>query len=186
MRLLLVVVGLLVVPHAAFAQDHGARHHDRIEPLVSRAPQEAGQSAFAAIQEIVLILDGDPSTDWERVDLEALRQHLRDMQEVTLYADAEQRSVGGGVAIRITGTGRTREAIGRMVLAHAAELDRLEAWSAAAKVLPGGAELTVTSADPEQVRRIRGLGFIGLMATGAHHQEHHLAIARGEPVHAHP
>ena len=30
--------------------------------------------------------------------------------------------------------------------------------------------------------RIRGLGFIGLLVTGSHHQLHHLALARGEPM----
>jgi hypothetical protein len=27
---------------------------------------------------------------------------------------------------------------------------------------------------------IRGLGFMGIMVQGAHHQMHHLAIARGQ------
>jgi len=40
-----------------------------------------GQDAFGAIQEIVQILDADPKTDWSKVDLEALRQHLIDMDE---------------------------------------------------------------------------------------------------------
>ena len=39
-------------------------------------PTRPGQDAFAAIQAIVQILDADPQTDWSKVDLEALRQHL--------------------------------------------------------------------------------------------------------------
>jgi hypothetical protein len=37
------------------------------------------------------------------------------------------------------------------------------------------------------VARIRGLGFIGLLVQGAHHQPHHLAMAKGEkmPGHGH-
>jgi len=31
--------------------------------------------------------------------------------------------------------------------------------------------------------QIAALGFIGLMTIGAHHQEHHLMIARGGDVH---
>jgi hypothetical protein len=38
--------------------------------------------------------------------------------------------------------------------------------------------LTVTSADPKQAVHIRGLGFIGLLASGAHHAVHHLAMAQ--------
>jgi hypothetical protein len=48
-----------------------------------------------------------------------------------------------------------------------------------------GALLTVTARDPKETQHIRGLGFIGILASGAHHQAHHLAIARGETVHAH-
>jgi hypothetical protein len=38
----------------------------------------------------------------------------------------------------------------------------------------------VTSADPKERAHIRGLGFIGLLASGPHHQPHHLAMAKGE------
>ena len=53
-------------------------------------PTMAGQDAFGAIQEIVRILEADPKSDWSKVDLEALRQHLIDMNELTLRADAAQ------------------------------------------------------------------------------------------------
>ncbi|MCC2098329.1 MAG: hypothetical protein KDJ29_15640, partial [Hyphomicrobiales bacterium] len=42
-------------------------------------PVQPGQSAFAAIQEIVEILEADRSTDWSKVNIPALRQHLIDM-----------------------------------------------------------------------------------------------------------
>lgn len=60
--------------------DHGAMM------MGSGMPGETGQAAFAAIQEIVAMLDADPATDWARVDIEALRQHLIDMNNVTLGA----------------------------------------------------------------------------------------------------
>jgi hypothetical protein len=50
-------------------------------------PKEPGQDAFGTIQEIVQILEADPKTDWSKVNLEALRQHLIDMNEVTLKAE---------------------------------------------------------------------------------------------------
>jgi hypothetical protein len=34
--------------------------------------------------------------------------------------------------------------------------------------------------DPKQTTIIRGLGFIGLMASGGHHQMHHLMMAKGK------
>ena len=45
-----------------------------------------GQDAFGAIQEIVGILEADPNTDWSKVNISALREHLVDMNEVTLKA----------------------------------------------------------------------------------------------------
>ena len=56
-------------------------------------------------------------------------------------------------------------------------------WDAGPKLVMTGVLLTVTSTDPHQAARIRGLGFTGIMAEGSHHQAHHLAMARGEPVH---
>ena len=72
-----------------------------------------------------------------------------------------------------------------MVPAHAVELAKIEGWQAEATAEPAGAVLMATSADPRQEARIRALGFFGLMATGAHHQAHHWAIATGQPVHEH-
>jgi len=149
-------------------------------------PTMPGQDAFGAIQEIVRILEADPKTDWSKVNLEALRQHLIDMSEVTLKADAVTKPIDGGIEVTVTGTGRTVEAIQHMVPAQAHQVDQthLNGWSAKTEPLPNGVLLTVTSGDPQQVQHIRGLGFIGFMASGSHHQAHHLAMAKGEFVHS--
>jgi len=148
-------------------------------------PTMPGQDAFGAIQEIVRILEADPKTDWSKVNLEALRQHLIDMNEVTLKADAVTKPIDGGIEVTVTGTGRTVDAIQRMVPAQAHQVDQthLNGWSAKTEPLPNGVLLTVTSGDPQQAQHIRGLGFIGFMASGSHHQAHHLAMAKGEFVH---
>lgn len=148
-------------------------------------PTMAGQDAFGAVQEIVRILEADPKTDWSKINLEALRQHLIDMNEVTLTADATVKPIDGGLEIAVTGTGRTLAGIQRMVPAHAQELNQINGWSAKTGSLPNGVLLTVTSADPKEVQHIRGLGFIGLLVSGAHHQPHHLAMAKGEFAHQH-
>ena len=144
-----------------------------------------GQDAFGAIQEIVRILDADPKTDWSKVDLEALRQHLIDMNEVTLKADAAPKQIDGGLEIAVTGSGRTLVAIQRMIPAYAQTVNGLNGWSAKAASLPNGELLTVTATDPKEVQHIRGLGFIGLLASGSMHQPHHLAMAKGEFDHEH-
>ncbi|MBE9554879.1 MAG: hypothetical protein IMF05_15555 [Proteobacteria bacterium] len=143
-------------------------------------PTEPGQGAFAAIQEIVAILEADPSTDWTRVDLGALRRHLVNMNALIISAEVAERKIPGGIEATVSGAGRAGEAARRMVPAHAGELARVEGWAASAEELAGGnVVLRVTSTDRRAEAHIRGLGFFGLMASGGHHQPHHLAIARG-------
>jgi hypothetical protein len=160
-------------------------------PISQQAvPTLPGQDAFGAIQEVVRILEADPATDWSKVDLERLRQHLIDMNEVTLRAEVKATPVPGGVAMDVTGAGRTEQAIRRMVVPHSAELNAMPEWSARAEEIPGGLRLTVVAKNPDDARtvaRIRGLGFIGLLVQGGHHQPHHLAMAKGEamPGHGH-
>jgi hypothetical protein len=116
------------------------------------------------------------------VDLERLRQHLIDMNEVVLRSEVKQTRVPGGLAMEVTGAGRTERAIRAMVVAHATELDRMSAWSARTESIPGGVRLIVTVKRPEDTKalaRVRGLGFAGLLTEGAHHGPHHLAMARG-------
>jgi hypothetical protein len=147
-------------------------------------PTLPGQDAFGAVQEIVRVLEADPKTDWSKVDLEALRQHLIDMNDVTLQADVATKPVEGGLEIAVTGSGRTLAAIQRMVPAHAAEINGVNGWSAKTTALDNGVRFTVTATDPKEVSHIRGLGFIGILVSGSHHQPHHLAMAKGEAIHA--
>src|SRR5690349_17444745 len=130
---------------------------------MSGAPTLPGQDAFGAIQEIVRILEADPNTDWTKVKLSALREHLIDMNEVTLKADAAEQPVDNGIVVAVTGSGRTLAAIQRMIPAHAQELNGHPGWAASTEMLPDGVRLTVTSTDPKEVGHIQGLGFIGLL-----------------------
>jgi len=163
-------------------QGHGGMMHRASGAGILTLP---GQDAFGAIQEVVRLLESDPKTDWSKVNLEALRQHLIDMNEVTLNADAKPTVMEGGLRIAVTGTGRTVGSIQRMVRDHAAEIEatHLNKWNAKTEPTANGVVLTVTASDPVEAAHIRGLGFIGIMASGSHHQIHHLAMARGEMVH---
>ena len=191
----IAALGAALVLGAGFAQAQtgSPQHH---APVQAAPPHRArysevtiptlpGQDAFAAVQEIVHILEADPRTDWSRVDLEALRQHLIDMNEVTLHAAAAPKQIDGGLEIAVTGSGRTLVAIQRMVPAWAQTMNAHQGWHTRADALPDGEVLSVTATDPKEIDHIRGLGFIGLIASGAHHQPHHLAIARGEMPYAH-
>jgi len=147
---------------------------------VEAIPTLPGQDAFGAIQEIVSILQADPKTDWSKVNLEALRQHLIDMNEVTLRAGAAPKTIDDGLEIAVTGSGRTLVAIQRMVPAWAETMNGYKGWTTKVAPLPNGELLTVSAADPKETQHIRGLGFIGLLVSGSHHQMHHLMMAKGE------
>ena len=180
LRAFLILVCLAASP--AFAQ---TMHHHAMMDSGDGAPitpTQVGQSAFAAIQEIVAILEADPKTDWSKVDIEALRRHLVDMNNVTLYADAKADPVDGGVRFVVTGAGPVVDSIRRMTLAHAATMNGVGGWSYQAEPLDGGAALTV-KVPPKDLAKLKALGFIGVMTRGMHHQMHHLMIARGEHPH---
>jgi hypothetical protein len=148
----------------------------------SGPPVMPGQEAFGTIQEIVRILEADPATDWSKVNISALREHLIDMDEVTMRAAATERTLDNGVEITVTGEARTLDAIKRMIPAHVRELSQL-GWNAKTEDLPNGVKLTVTSTDARQVTKLRALGFMGIMVQGSHHQQHHLMMAKNEFVH---
>jgi hypothetical protein len=138
-----------------------------------------GQDAFGTIQEIVQILQSDPKTDWSKVNIDALRQHLIDMNEVTLHAAAAQRMIDNGIEIIVTGDGRTLEAIKRMVPAHVNELHEI-GWTAKSEDQPNGVKLTVLASEAQPLTKLKALGFMGVMVQGVHHQPHHLMIAMGQ------
>jgi hypothetical protein len=149
----------------------------------SGLPTMPGQDAFGAIQEVVQMLEADPSTDWSKVNITVLREHLIDMNEVTLHAVTTERALDNGIEFAVTGEGRTLDAIKRMVPAHVRELQEI-GWSAKTEELPKGVKLTVTASQTQPLSKLKALGFVGVMVQGGHHQPHHLLMAKGEfPMH---
>jgi hypothetical protein len=161
--------------------DHGGMHGPQSGAL--GVPTMSGQDAFGTIQEVVQILQADPATDWSKVNIGALRQHLIDMNEVTLHAAAAERVVENDIEITVTGEGRTLEAIKRMVPAHVNELHEI-GWNAKSDDLPNGVKLTVMASEAQPLIKLKALGFMGIMVQGGHHQPHHLMMATGQfPMH---
>lgn len=156
---------------------HGGMHGQKFG--VTSIPTLPGQDAFGTIQEVVQILQDDPATDWSKVNIAALRQHLIDMNEVTLRAVAAERMLDNGIEITVTGDGRTLEAIKRMVPAHVNELREI-GWSAKSEDLSNGVKLTVTASEAQPLTKLKALGFMGIMVQGSHHQPHHLMMAKGQ------
>jgi hypothetical protein len=146
-------------------------------------PTFPGQAAFTTLGQVVAILKADSTTDWSKVDLDALREHLIDMDDVVMHASVTKRNVPGGFEARVTAAGRTVQAIRRMLTNHTAMLEMDSPYHAVAVEIPAGTQLTVTAKNPKdtaEVARIRGLGFAGILTEGDHHSRHHLAIARGD------
>lgn len=188
----LVIATVLMLPLTAQAQPAGRAHSSgmthvdhgaEMERATEASAREPGQGAFAAIQEIVSLLETDADTDWTKVDIDGLRQHLIDMDNVTLRADVTETSIAGGKRYLVTGAAAVRESIDRMIKAHAETMDGANGMNISAATQPEGTIMTVTVGAPADMAKLEGLGFIGVMALGMHHQEHHLMIAKGEGPH---
>jgi hypothetical protein len=171
-----------------------AQSHQHVEgmthpaDIATSAPAAPGQAAFGAIAEIVARLDADPTTDWSKVSIERLRQHLIDMDLVTMRSRVAVRDVAGGFAAEVTGPPEVAAAIRRMTSAHAAAMAADDGgMRLTVSPIEGGARLTAVAAEPDDagaVARIRGLGVHGILALGNHHGPHHEAMARGADPHA--
>src|SRR5687768_15226365 len=110
-----VTLAAVVLAHTVFAQhppmpqshshdsmpgpggEMHAQHMRAMQGMTAGVPTMPGQDAFGAIAEIVRILEADPATDWSKVDIERLRQHLIDMNEVVLRSVVKQTSIAGGL-----------------------------------------------------------------------------------------
>ena len=188
MNLKLIAWTVLFLPTAiAFAaDDHSAKmNHEHTMSTTSGMLTEAGNDAFGTIQEVIRQLNRDPHTDWSKVNLEALRQHLLDMHDMTLNVDViSQKPIKNGMqAIVRPTTERAALALDRVFMAHPAQLKNDTGWDMTVKKTDGQYTLTTTSANPADADKIRGLGYIGLMAYGDHHQRHHWAMATGKNPH---
>lgn len=161
------------------ASQHAHTDHADMGGKLNLVLSQPGQGAFAAIAEITQVLREDASTDWSKVNITALREHLIDMGLVATDASVAASPTPQGASFVITGDGRTQRAIKTMVPAHAPFLAAQTGWGVVVEEIDSGVTMRV-SGDATQ---IAALGFIGLMTIGAHHQEHHLMIARGGDVH---
>jgi hypothetical protein len=180
-QLTLVLLALAFLPFTMEAQNHVHTPGMQHTADSTMTPRQPGHAAFAAIAEVVRILQADASTDWSKVDIEALRQHLIDMDDVTMRAVVERESIPGGARFKVTGPGRVGDAVRRMSTAHAAMASMDGQPRMTVEMIPSGARVTVLSrsGSDREVSRIRALGFVGMLTQPDHHAEHHLMIARG-------
>lgn len=159
-------------------EGHMLAHH---QEQTQTAVTEPGQGAFAAISEIVKLLTEDPDTDWSRVDIDALRAHLVDMDDLINRTEVSQEDLDEGLRMTFDLALPANAAALRMVPAHAPVLAGETGWSS--EVSRDADLLIWTVRSSERVAQIKALGFFGLMSLGDHHREHHYGLATGLSVH---
>jgi hypothetical protein len=171
---LLILTAALVLSAAGAMSQHAYN---------SQSITEIGQAQFAAIAEIVAHLRDDPNTDWEQVNIGALRDHLVDMDNVTTKTKVT-RSINGLVAkFTVTGSTVVATSVQRMVSAHSAMLQKESEWKVSVEQVGDGAIMQIETFDESELAQVLGLGFFGLLTVGGHHQRHHLMIAIGRSPH---
>jgi hypothetical protein len=72
----------------------------------------------------------------------------------------------------------------RVLSAHPSQMKIETGWDMTVTSNNGIFTITVTTDQLLDVDKIRGLGYIGIMAYGNHHQAHHWAMASSENPHS--
>lgn len=168
----------LVIMLAGGALEAHAQHQGGHAEQLS----EPGNPIFGAVQEVIQRVEEDDSVDWADVDLEQLRQHLIDMHRAATEVEVVYRyAIDDGILIRVAPTSEeAHSSLGRMLQMHPEQLEQETGWTMEGEPTQDGYELRVTTEDPAEIEKVRALGYIGLLAYGAHHQHHHWMIATGQ------
>ena len=146
-------------------------------------PKEVGDAGFAAIAEIVSLLSNNPDTDWAKVNINGLRDHLVMMNQLVSGATVDEQVIDNGMRFSVTGEAVVLKAIQQMVPAHAVELNKMNEFTVTTAPIERGVALEVVGNNRATHAKIKGLGFFGLMAMGSHHQMHHMMMATGNGHH---
>jgi polyhydroxyalkanoate synthesis regulator phasin len=182
-----VFIFYLVYSVNIFAEDaHSTMNHQQhMMKTTGSALKEAGNDIFSTIQEVIDKLNNDPDTDWGKVDIEALRQHLLDMNDMAMNVEVvNQKPLKNGLEVTVLPiTERAEKTLAKVFNVHPIHLKRETGWSM--QVVRNNKQfiITTTTEDPKQVKKIIALSYIGLMAYGKHHQPHHWGISTSQNPH---
>ncbi len=171
--------GIFFIIAISLMQSANAQHQHIMQD--STPLKMPGNDVFGTIQEVVKKLEANPNTDWSKVNLEALRQHLLDMKAFTEEVNIiSKKPIDNGVEVQVQPQSeRAGEALKRLFSMHPAMLKMEKDWDMTAKQNGQLWTITCTTNEKSEVEKIRALGYIGLLAEGAHHQMHHWMIATG-------
>ncbi len=183
--------GIAYVPSPAQAQHEGHSEHQNMQhqkvDSASGPLQEPGQSIFGTVQEAIQKLERDPGTDWSEVDVDRLRRHLVDMHNVAVNVRVLGKDpVENGARLTVQATTDSAHAsLERVLSAHPPMMEREAGWHMDVSTQDEEFVLRVTDPSGEATEKIRALGYIGILAFGAHHQRHHWMLVQGESPHSH-
>lgn len=165
-----------IMAPGAHQASHRATQHENT-PLST-----SGNAAFDAIQEVIRQLEADPATDWSRVNLEALRSHLRDMDNVTLNVEiASQEPIDSGVRLVVRPVNASAaQSLARTLTAHGPQLLLERGWKMTTMKNQDSYRIDITTPNEDETALVRALGYIGMLAVGTHHKLHHWALASGQ------
>lgn len=190
-----LVITIGVIP-MVFASDGSGEHycrngHHKKEMmqqhavLASKGLKEAGNDVFGTIQEVIQKLEADPETDWSKVNLEQLRQHLLDMYNFTINVEViSQEPITNGVKVVVRPTIPAASiALDHALPAHSKQIKKETGWDIKYTKTDQTYVITATTSKSDEIEKLRGLGYIGIMVYGTHHQTHHWAMATGKHPH---
>ena len=184
-----IVATIIAMPMASAHMHHTNMNHAAMMGHNAVPTQvvltESGTDPFATLQEVITALEANPNTNWEKVNIEALRLHLVEMQDMTINVDVKQQYIDNGFQAVVTPTtNRAVKSLTRVLSGHPMQMKAETGWDMQVQNNDGVFTLTVTTDNAKDIAKIRGLGYIGVMAYGNHHQPHHWAMASGENPHA--
>jgi hypothetical protein len=184
-----IVATIIAIPMASAHMHHANMNHAAMMGHNTAPTQvvltESGTDSFATLQEVIAVLESNSNTNWEKVNIEALRLHLVEMQDMTINVDVKQQYIDNGFQAVVTPTtNRAVKSLTRVLSGHPAQMKAETGWDMQVSNNDDIFTLTVVSKKAHEVAKIRGLGYIGVMSYGNHHQPHHWAMASGENPHA--
>lgn len=109
------------------------------------------------------------------------------MHNVALHVRVlETEDIEGGVRLTVRPTSDSaRASLRRVLAAHPMMLKREAGWYMDVSADEKDILLIVTDPSGRETEKIRALGYMGLLAYGAHHQRHHWKLVQGKSPHAH-
>ena len=178
MRLLLIVLPLI-----CFAASPSSAQH-RQSTITSENPASAGPFVFAELSRVIDILERDHDTNWDQVDLDALRDHLIDMELVFSQALSATEIEGTTVKFSVTSVDpKVFRAAKDMATAHGGFLPSSSGYVWKTQATEDSVVIEISAATSDLATKAAALGFFGMLTLDDHHSFHHEMMARGFSAH---